>query len=49
MAKKIYGKLTSNVTFLDTDRLLVQGEGGVDLASKKLNSRSFPEQRKPAW
>ena len=43
------GKLTSNVMFLDTDRLLVQGEGGVDLASKKLNSRSFPEQRKPAW
>jgi len=43
------GKLTSNVTFLDTDRLLVQGEGGVYLALEKINSRSFPEQMKPSW
>ena len=39
------GKLTSNVTFLDTDRLLVQGEGGVDLASEKIEFKIVPRAK----
>lgn len=45
MALKKYGKQTSNVTFLDTDRLLVQGEGGVDLASEKIEFKIVPRAK----
>jgi hypothetical protein len=39
------GKLTSEVTLLDTDRLLVEGEGSVDLASEKVDFKIIPRAK----
>jgi len=39
------GKLASNVTLLDTDRLLVRGEGGIDLASEKIDFEVAPKAK----
>jgi uncharacterized protein involved in outer membrane biogenesis len=39
------GKIVSNVTLLNTDRLLVEGEGGVDLASEKVDFKIIPRAK----
>ena len=39
------GRVTSNVTLLNTDRLLVEGKGGIDLASERIKFTIVPRAK----